>query len=224
MTIKPEAINAMTAQPISSTPHPDAIKAPDLTPAAAWSRRVRRSGGFIQAAVAAFWLGRASLAIGGRAGDILLAASAVAVTGVFAYALRVTAGTAPRPAGPHARRIERSVTAATVIELAAAFILPVIVIAAGRPDWVLPSIVITFGPLLLYLDHLVHIPRYRPAGWALTAGPVILIATMSGSALAVTTGIAAGVILLGTAAAGFHDLAAIRAARPPGPASPGTKG
>ena len=130
MTIKPEAINAMTAQPISSTTQPDAIKAPDLTPAAAWSRRVRRIGGFIQAAFAAFWLGRASLAIGGRAGDILLAASAVAVTGVFAYALRVTACTAPRPAGRHARRIERSVTAATVIELAAAFILPVIVIAA----------------------------------------------------------------------------------------------
>ena len=39
----------------------------DLTPAAAWSRRVRRIGGFIQAAFAALWLIRASLAIGGRA-------------------------------------------------------------------------------------------------------------------------------------------------------------
>ena len=38
--------------------------------------------------------------------------------------------------------------------------LPVIVIAAGRSNWVLASIVITIGPLLLYLDHLVHIPRY----------------------------------------------------------------
>jgi hypothetical protein len=218
MTTKPEAINAMPAQPISSTTQPDAIKAPDLTPAAAWSRRVRRVGGFIQAAFAAFWLARASLAIGGRTGDILLAASGVAVIGVFAYAITVTAGTAPRPAGPEARRIERSVTIATVLELVAAFVLPVVVIAAGHSDWVLPSIVITIGPLLLWLDHLVHIPRYRVVGWTLTAGPVILVATMSGSALAVTTGIAAGVILLGTAAAGFHDLAAIRAARPPGPA------
>ena len=82
----------------------------------------------------------------------------------------------------------------------------------------LPSVVITIGPLLLYLDHLVHIPRYRPVGWALTAGPVILVVAMSGSALAVTTGIAAGVILLGTAAAGFHDLAGLRPARVPGPA------
>ena len=54
----------------------------------------------------------------------------------------------------------------------------------------LPSIVITIGPLLLWLDHLVHIPRYRPVGWALIAGPVVLVATMSGSALAVTTGLA----------------------------------
>ena len=108
-------------------------------------------------------------------------------------------------------------TIATVIELVAAFVLPVVVIAAGHSDWVLPSIVITIGPLLLWLDHLVHIPRYRPVGWALIAGPVILVATMSGSALAVTTGLAAGVVLLGTAAAGFHDLAGLR----PPPAGPG---
>jgi hypothetical protein len=224
VTTNPEAVNAMPALPISSATQPDAINAPDLTPAAAWSRRVRRIGGLIQAAFAAFWLARASLAIGGRTGDILLAVSAVAVIGVFAYAIKVTAGTAPRPAGPQARRIERSVTVATVIELVAAFVLPLIVIAAGHSDWVLPSIVITIGPLLLYLDHLVRIPRYRVVGWALTAGPVVLVVTMSGSSLAVTTGIAAGVILLGAAAAGFHDLAAIRAARPPGPASASTKG
>ena len=167
-----------------------------------------------RSAFAAFWLGRASLAIGGRAGDVLLAVSAAAVIGVFFYAIKVTAGMAPRPAGPEARRIERSVTVATVIELVAAFVLPVVVIAAGHSDWVLPSIVITIGPLLLWLDHLVHIPRYRPVGWALLIGPVILVATMSGSALAVTTGIAAGVVLLGTAAAGFHDLARMRPASP----------
>jgi quercetin dioxygenase-like cupin family protein len=137
---------------------------------------------------------------------------------VLAYAVKATAGTAPRPHGPQARRIGRSVTVATVIELAAAFVLPVVATAAGHPSWVLPSIVITIGPLLLCLDHLVHIPRYRPAGWALTAGPVILAATMSGPALAVTTGIVAGILLLGTAAAGFRDLARLRPARPPRPA------
>jgi hypothetical protein len=222
-TIRPEAANAATTPPITATTPPAPADAAGLTPVAAWSRRVRRIGGLIQAAFAAFWLARASLAIGGPAGDVLLAVSAVAVIGVFAYAIKVTAGTAPRPAGPAARRIERLVTIATVIELAAAFVLPVIVIGIGHSDWVLPSIVITIGPLLLYLDHLVHIPRYRIVGWALTAGPVILVATMSGKSLAVTTGLAAGVVLLGTAAAGFHDLAAIRRASRPAPASLSTK-
>ena len=99
MTTKPEAVNAMPAQPNPTAAKPDATSAADLTPAAAWSRRVRRIGGFIQAAFAAFWLIRASLAIGGRTGDVLLAVSGVAVIGVFTYAIRVTAGTAPgRPA------------------------------------------------------------------------------------------------------------------------------
>jgi len=83
-------------------------------------------------------------------------------------------------------------TIATVLELVAAFVLPVIVITVGHSDWVLPSIVITIGPLLLCLDHLVHIRRYRIIGWALTGGPVMLVATMSGSSLAVTTGIGRG--------------------------------
>jgi hypothetical protein len=208
----------MTTPPITATTPPAPAAAADLAPAVAWSRRVRRIGGLIQAAFAAFWLIRASLAIGGRAEDVLIAVSGVAVIGVFSYAIRLTAGTAPRPAGPQARRIERLVTLATIIELAAAFVLPVIVIAAGHSDWVLPSIVITIGPLLLYLDHLVHIPRYRVVGWALTAGPVILVAAMSGKSLAVTTGFAAGAVLLGTATAGFHDLARLRLARASSPA------
>jgi hypothetical protein len=177
---------------------------------AAWSQRVRRVGGFIQLAFAAFWLVRGALNVGGGAGAVLTVAALVVAITVLAYGVRVTAGTGCRPTAPEAKRIERSVTAATVIELVAAFVLPIVVIVAGHSDWVLPSIAITIGPLLLWLDHLVHIPRYRPVGWALTIGPFVLVATMSGTALAATTGLAAGVLLLGTAAAGFHDLAALR--------------
>ena len=133
--------------------------------------------------------------------------------GRLAYGVRVAAGTGSRPHGPEAKHIERSVTISTVIELVAAFVLPVIVIAAGHSDWVLPSIAITIGPVLLWLDHLVHIPRYRPVGWALIVGPIVLVATMSGTALAATTDIAAGLLRLATAAAGFHDLAGYRARR-----------
>ncbi len=187
-----------------------ATNAAELTPAEAWSRRVRLIGGLIQAAFAAFWLMRGANAIGGAVGAVLIAVSGVAVLVTFAYAMRVTSGTAPRPHSAEGKRIERHVTVATVAELIAAFVLPVAVSAAGHSDWVLPSIAITIGPLLLYLDRLVEIPRYRPVGWALTVGPVILVATLSGAALVATTGIAAGALLLATALAGFHDLAGVR--------------
>jgi hypothetical protein len=187
----------------------------ELTAAAAWSERVRRVGGFVQLAFAAFWLLRGARSIGTGSGTALTVGVLVIVIAVLVYAVRVTAGTGQRPTSPEAKRIEASVTAATVIELVASVAFPVIVIAAGHADWVLPSIAITIGPLLLWLDHLVHILRYRPVGWALTVGPFILVLTMSGTALAATTGLAAGVLLLGTALAGFHDLSSLRPRRPP---------
>jgi hypothetical protein len=197
----------MTGDGLSPT-----TSAADLTPTGAWSRRVRWIGGLIQAAFAAFWLVRGSVVIGGGVADVLIAVFGVTVVGVFVYAVRATAGTAPRPRSPEGKRIERAVTIATVLEFAAAIVLPVIVSSAGHSDWVLPSIAITIGPLLLWLDHKVHVPRYRPVGWVLTVGPLILVVTMSGTPLVATTGIAAGVLLLGTALAGFHDLAGVRRA------------
>jgi hypothetical protein len=187
----------------------------ELSAPVAWSHRVRRVGGFIQLAFAAFWLVRGALSLGGATGTILTGVALVVAAAVLVYAIRVTAGTGRRPTSSEAKQIERSVTAATIIELVGSFALPVIVIAAGHSDWVLPSIAITIGPLLLWLDHLVEIPRYRTVGWALTIGPVVLVATMSGGALAATTGLSAGILLLGTATAGFHDLAGLRQRRQP---------
>jgi hypothetical protein len=189
---------------------PSGSASSDLSPTRAWSRRVRRVGGAIQVAFAGFWLFRGSNVIGGAASEVLIALSAVAVLGTVWYGIVASAGVAPRPHGAEARRIERAVTLATVIEFAAALALPVLVTSAGHSDWVLPSIAITIGPLLLWLDRRLDLPRYRPVGWALTIGPVVLVATMSGTALIATTGIASGMLLLGTAMAGFHDLAQVQ--------------
>ncbi len=185
----------------------DQVVKPVLSP---WSKRVRWVGGLIQAAFAAFWLLRGSAVIGGTAESVLLAVFAILAIGVFGYAVRFASGAAPRPRTSDDKRIERQVTVATLIEFAAAIILPVLVIATGHPDWVLPSIAITIGPLLLWLDHRVSVPRYRAIGWVLSIGPLILVATMSGTALVATTGITAGMVLLGTAMAGFRELAAFR--------------
>jgi hypothetical protein len=184
------------------------------TPQAAWSRRVRRVGGFIQAAFAAFWLIRGSLAVHGRTGTILAGALGLVGVAAFVYGIRATAGTARRPYGIEAARIERDVTIATVSQLVASFVAPAIVLALGHSTLVLPSIAITIGPLLLWLDYRVVLRRYRPVGWTLIVGPIILLATVSGTALVVTTGIAAGVLMMLTAVAGFHDLAISRETDP----------
>lgn len=176
----------------------------------AWSLRVRRVGGFIQAGFATFWLIRGSLALGGSTGYVLAAVLGITAMTAVGYGIRTTAGTAPRPRGVQARRIERAVTVATIVQLVASFVAPALVIAIGHPEWVLPSIAITIGPLLLWLDHRLGIPRLRPVGWSLIIGPVLLAVTLSGTALVVTTGIAAGALLLVTAVAGFHDLAIFR--------------
>jgi len=67
------------------------------------------------------------------------------------------------------------------------------------------SIAITIGPLLLWLDHRFDVPRYRPVGWTLIIGPIILAASTAGATLAAITGLGAGALLLVTAIAGFHD-------------------
>jgi hypothetical protein len=185
-----------------------------MSPRVAWSRRVRRVGGLIQLAFATFWLVRGSLTIGGVIGLGLTGVSGVIAVAAAIYGVRATVGTAPRPTDPEAKRIERAITIATIIQLVASFAAPVAVIAAEQPDWVLPSIAVTIGPLLLWLDRRVDVPRYRPVGWALILGPMLLVVVLSGTALAASTGIGAGVLLLATATAGFHDLAELRGTHP----------
>jgi hypothetical protein len=183
---------------------------PPPTAVEAWSRRLRRVGGLIQLAFATFWLLRGALTLAGQAGLALAvggAATAITVTG---YGLRVSAGVAPNPTGADARRIGRAVTVCTVVQLIASFAAPVLVTAAGHPEWVLPSVAITIGLQLLWFGHRLEVPRYRLVGWALTLGPAAAPLALSGRGLAATVSISAGALLLITAVAGFRDLARLR--------------
>src|SRR5262249_15996901 len=80
--------------------------------------------------------------------------------------------------------------------------LPLPPTPAAPARWGLPSTALPIGMLLLGRDHEPAPPPNRPVGGALIAGPVTLAAPMSGPALAATTGLAAGVLLPGSAAAG----------------------
>ena len=208
-TIEGTTMNAVAGDAVTgdrARPRPSGASAP-------WARRVLWVGGLTQCAFGAFWLVRGSATIGGIGGLALLGLSALLLVGLFTYARQAAAGTAPRPSDTRQdKSIEIQVTIATVLEFAAAIILPLVVSTTGHADWTLPSIAITVGPLLLWLDYRVRIPRYRPVGWALTIGPLILVAAMSGKALVATTGLSAGVLLLATALAGFRELSATRLA------------
>ena len=173
----------------------------------AWSRRVLRVGGLIQAGFAGFWLVRGSLAIGGILGTVLAAALLAASIAGIVYGVVATSGLTPRPRDSDGLRIEREVTIASVIQLVASFVAPFAVIALGHPDLVVPSIAVTIGPLLLWLDHRLEIPRFRAIGWALTVAPILVALVVSGSALSAVVGLGAGALLFATAITGFRQLA-----------------
>jgi hypothetical protein len=99
------------------------------------------------------------------------------------------------------------VTIASLIQLVASFVAPFAVILLGHPDLVVPSIAVTIGPLLLWLDYRLDIPRFRVVGWALTVAPILLALVVSGSALSAVVGLGAGALLFATALTGFHQLA-----------------
>jgi hypothetical protein len=174
---------------------------------AAWRRRVLGFGGLVQACFAASWLLLGSRAIEGDAGTLLAAVLGGCSAGVLAYGALTTQDKAPRPTGFEAGRLDDLITPAAIAQLLAALAAPALVANSGREDWVLPVVVMTVGPFLLWLDHLVDVPRYRPVGWGLVAGPVLLVTALDGAVLAASTALAAGLVLLVTAAAGFHEVA-----------------
>jgi hypothetical protein len=196
-----------TRMPCSASPQAEAAEA--------WSRRVRRMGGLNQVAYAfvLLWLTRGSF--GDPAGLVVLVGALTISGAAVAYGIRASAGKTRRPTSSEGRRLERAITTAAVIQFAASFAAPVIVDAAGHSDWVVPSIVVTIGPLMLWVDHHLRLTRYRLVGWTLTVIPLVLMATMSGTALDITTGLGAGLLLLATATAGFRELAQLPVMTPP---------
>ena len=74
-----------------------------LSAEAAWSLRVRRVGGFIQAAFAGFWLVRGSLVLHGPASAVVPVLAGLVLVGAVRYGITATAGIASRPTGLEAR-------------------------------------------------------------------------------------------------------------------------
>src|SRR6266567_2458945 len=154
---------------------------PEPAARAAWRRRVARIGSLIQLAFAALWLTRGTLATGwpGQLPIALTLAAAAVALGI--WGALTTRGLAPRPRGPAAHRLERAITIATAIQLAASCALPVIVSAAGRADLTVPAIAVTIGLLLLWLRARLTTPGHLTAGILLIAVPGALALALTGN-------------------------------------------
>ena len=172
----------------------------------AWRQRVARLGSLIQIAFAAFWFLRAPLATNWayRLPIAIILAGCVITFGIWAE--RKTRGMTTVPTGVAAQRLGRQITIATILQLAASFILPEIVIVLGRPDLIIGSISVTIGILLLWLWMKLGTPVHLVAGALLIATPVFLASILSGSGLTASTGFLTGAVLVTGAFAGIESL------------------
>lgn len=171
-----------------------------------WRWRVWRVGSAIQGGFAALWLGqgaeavldlRAGIAVGSVAGLLTLA-------GVF-----VTRGAAPRPKGKEAAAIERDVTVATVLQLAASFAAPEWFKLAGRAELALPSVVLSVAVLLAFLGVRVRSRALLVGGVALGGTDLTLALLLPRGVVASYAGLICGALQLAIALEGFVSLRGI---------------
>lgn len=177
----------------------------------AWRRRVATVGSQFQLAFAALWLVRGTLATGWPGRPLLAIGLVAAAAGLSAWGAVATRGLAPSPRGPRAQRLGRSITIATVVQLAVSCALPFAVGALGRPDLTVPVIAVSIGILLLWLRAKVGSAGHLIAGILLIAVPTALALALAGNALTAVAGLATAAILAGSAWTGFRWLAATRA-------------
>jgi hypothetical protein len=194
---------------MSAITQPVPAAVPDLSgprARAAWRRRVARVGSMIQLGFAALWLVRGSLATAWTARVPIALTLAAEVLAVAIWGTLGSRGLAPHPHGLTARRLERAITIATVLQLAASCVLPIILSAVGRSDLTVTSIAVTIGILLLWLWARLDTPGHLTAGFLLVAVPTGLAVALSGAVLTAAAGLATGAILTGSAVVGFRAL------------------
>ena len=178
--------------------HPAAMPAA----VAGWKRRVLRISSLCEILFGSIWIANALRP------HIPVAAAVVLATGaiMFAISVRATRGSAPRPSGPQARALERRITIATVVQIVATLVFPVVLAPAGLGSFVLPAIVASVGVLFVWLGRELHIPRLRALGIALVVVPIAAMALLPASAQTTALLAAAGTLMLATGARGARTV------------------
>ena len=159
-------------------------------------RLLRRNAAAIQAGFAALWFVRGALNLGGPSA----VASALAAIIPLAFAVAIWKVTGPLPTrqvmqSQEGRELFRPVTWMTTAQLAASVALPWWAATGGYPGWVLASIAITIGVLLVGLARPLGASFVAVVGAAITLVAITLPLVASGSTLAIALCSALGVLL-----------------------------
>jgi hypothetical protein len=169
---------------------------------AQWRQRVLLVGGGFQVVFGAWWLVRAlapltSALVAFVLGVLIVLGAAAVTTSLLS--------SAPRPRGTEARRIERRLSLATLVQLAASVLVPWGLGALGWQRLSIPFVMATIALLLVWIHHEVTAPFQATAGVLLLVLAVADVA-LSGKAQSVVAGLGSASVLLTCASLGYHWL------------------
>jgi hypothetical protein len=167
-----------------------------------WRARVLFVGGGFQGVVGAWWLvrGLAPLTtwlVAGIFGAVVVLAGVTVTSSLLS--------SAPRPQGSEARRIERRLTVATLVQLSWTVLAPWGLAQLQWQRLSLPFIMASIGILLVWIHREVDVPFQGTAGRLLIGLSIVTLA-LSGTAQTAFAGLAAAAVLLGCAVASYHWL------------------
>ena len=159
-------------------------------------RLLRRNATAIHAAFAALWFVRGALTTHGAAA-VALASAAAAPVAIACVTWKATGPSAARTVmrSDEGRALFRPVTWMTTAQLVLSVLLPWWAAASGREDWVLASIALTIGLLLIGLARPLAVPTVAVVGAAIVVVAVTLPLPLAADELAATMSSALGVLL-----------------------------
>lgn len=167
-----------------------------------WRARVLLVGGGFQVVFGAWWLVRAlvplsSTLVAGLLGVVVVLGGITITSSLLS--------SAPRPRGPEARRIERRLSIATLLQVAGSFLGPWLLRELHWQRLSLAFVMASIGLLLVWIHREVDSPYQGTAGRALIALSLFTL-VLTGTGQTVFAGLSSAVVLLVCAGAGYHWL------------------
>jgi hypothetical protein len=154
-------------------------------PARRLVRLLRRNAVLIQGVFAVLWSVRLAAAAGPWEVPVIVAVFAIVAT---RRAFAKTAGLRARDEfrTPRGRAFLRPVTRASLWQIAASVVLPIVASAVGLDRWAVPLVAVTISLFLVAFSASLQLTGVRVIGWCATGVVVALPVLVAGSALVAT--------------------------------------